>query len=168
MKKSFVILIAILILLALAALGVLLLNKNSVSTLNSNEAITVIGGADGPTSVLIANKTGGEDTVEYTQITMDEAKQIFDFGNDGSYVILDVRRADEYASGHIPGAVNVANELIGAEEIAELPDKNQAIYVHCRSGRRSKEAAAKLVVLGYTNIIEFGGIIDWTGEIEQE
>ena len=82
------------------------------------------------------------------------------------YIILDVRRADEFSAGHIPGAINVANESIGTDEIAELPDKNQFIMVYCRSGRRSKEAAEKLVKLGYTNIVEFGGILDWKGEIE--
>jgi rhodanese-related sulfurtransferase len=80
------------------------------------------------------------------------------------YVILDVRRPDEFASGHIPNAINVPNETIGASEIPELPDKNQLIMVYCRSGRRSKEASEKLVKLGYTNIVEFGGILDWKGE----
>ena len=84
-----------------------------------------------------------------------------------NYIILDVRRADEFAEGHIPGAINVANESIGTEEIPELPDKSQLILVYCRSGRRSKEASEKLVKLGYTNIVEFGGILDWNGEIEK-
>ena len=82
-----------------------------------------------------------------------------------NYIILDVRRPDEYSEGHIPGAINVANEEIGTEEIPELPDKAQLILVYCRSGRRSKEAAEKLVRLGYRNIVEFGGILDWKGEI---
>ena len=86
--------------------------------------------------------------------------------NESGYVVLDVRRPDEYAAGHIPGAINVANETIGTAEIPELPDKDQLILVYCRSGRRSKEAAEKLVKLGYTNIVEFGGILDWKGEIE--
>lgn len=77
-----------------------------------------------------------------------------------------MRRPDEFADGHIPGAINVANESIGTAEIPELPDKDQLIMVYCRSGRRSKEAAEKLVKLGYTNIVEFGGILDWTGEVE--
>ena len=88
-------------------------------------------------------------------------------GGDDSYIILDVRRSDEFADGHIPGAINVANESIVAESPAELADKNQLIYVYCRSGNRSKQAAEKLVALGYINIVEFGGIIDWTGEIEK-
>lgn len=77
------------------------------------------------------------------------------------------KNADEFAEGHIPSAINVANEDIGDKEIAELPDKNQTIYVYCRSGNRSKQAAEKLVKLGYENIIEFGGIIDWKGDIEK-
>ena len=81
-------------------------------------------------------------------------------------VLLDVRTAEEYKEGHIPNAINVANETIGEDEIAELPNKNQLIMVYCRSGRRSKQAASKLVKLGYSNIVEIGGIIDWNGEIE--
>jgi rhodanese-related sulfurtransferase len=101
----------------------------------------------------------------YKQISIDDAKQIFECDQDGSYIILDVRRADEFAEGHIPGAINIANESIGSEIPGGLPDKNQVIYVYCRSGNRSKQAAEKLAALGYTNIIEFGGILDWKGEI---
>lgn len=80
------------------------------------------------------------------------------------YIILDVRRPDEFAEKHIPGAINIPNEIIGTEEIKELPNKKQLILVYCRSGNRSKQASEKLVKLGYTNIVEFGGIIDWPGE----
>ena len=100
----------------------------------------------------------------YRQISMEEAVTMMTRESD--YIILDVRRADEFASGHIPGAINVANESIGTAEIPELPDKNQLILVYCRSGNRSKQASQKLADLGYTNIVEFGGILDWTGEIE--
>ena len=99
----------------------------------------------------------------YRQISMDEAVTMM--AQETDYIILDVRRADEFATGHIPGAINVANESIGTDEIPELPDKKQLIMVYCRSGRRSKEATEKLVKLGYTNIVEFGGILDWKGEI---
>ena len=102
-------------------------------------------------------------TNTYRQISTDEAVTMM--AEETGYIILDVRRADEYAAGHIPGAINVANESIGTDEIPELPDKNQLIMVYCRSGRRSKEASEKLVKLGYTNIVEFGGILDWKGEI---
>lgn len=98
----------------------------------------------------------------YRRITMDEAVTVM--AQETGYIILDVRRPDEFAAGHIPGAINVPNESIGTAEIPELPDKNQLIMVYCRSGRRSKEAAEKLVKLGYTNIVEFGGILDWKGE----
>ncbi len=86
---------------------------------------------------------------------------------ESDYIILDVRRPDEFAAGHIPNAVNIPNESIGDAEIAELPDKDQLILVYCRSGNRSKQASEKLVKLGYTNIVEFGGINDWQGEIEK-
>jgi rhodanese-related sulfurtransferase len=98
----------------------------------------------------------------YRSITMDEAVTMM--AQETNYIILDVRRPDEFAAGHIPNAINVANETIGTAEISELPDKNQLIMVYCRSGRRSKEASEKLVKLGYTNIVEFGGILDWKGE----
>ena len=102
-------------------------------------------------------------TNTYRQISMDEAVTMM--AEESGYIILDVRRADEFAAGHIPDAINVANENIGTDELPELPDKNQLVMVYCRSGRRSKEAAEKLVKLGYTNIVEFGGILDWKGEI---
>ena len=107
--------------------------------------------------------TSNSQTNTYRQITMDEAVTMM--AQETGYIILDVRRPDECAAGHIPGAINVANETIGTAEIPELPDKNQLIMVYCRSGRRSKEASEKLVKLGYTNIVEFGGILDWKGEI---
>lgn len=80
------------------------------------------------------------------------------------YLILDVRTPEEYEEAHIPEAVNVPNETIGTEEIPELPDKEQLIFVYCHSGNRSKQASQKLADLGYTNIIEFGGINDWNGD----
>lgn len=101
----------------------------------------------------------------YRQISMDKAVKMM--AEETNYIILDVRRADEFVAGHIPGAINIANESIGSGEIPELPDKDQLILVYCRSGRRSKEASQKLADLGYTNIVEFGGILDWTGEIEK-
>ena len=109
--------------------------------------------------------TPGSSSSGYRQISMDEAVKMMK--DEKNYIILDVRRPDEYAEGHIPGAINVPNEEIGTAEIAELPDKSQLILVYCRSGRRSKEAAGKLAKLGYTNIVEFGGIQDYEGEIEK-
>lgn len=168
MKLRYKVLIIILINI-IAAVGILAYKRTHsliISDTNGT-SVSIIGGADGPTSVFIAGKIGGDDTMTYKQISMDAAKVIFESNVDSSYIILDVRRADEFAEGHIPGAINVANESIGAAAPAELPDKDQLIYVYCRSGNRSKQAAEKLAALGYTNIIEFGGIIDWTGEIEK-
>ena len=83
-------------------------------------------------------------------------------------IILDVRRIDEFAEGHIPNAINIPNEEIGTDEITELPDKNALIFVYCRSGNRSKDAAKKLATLGYSRVVEIGGILDWTGDIVVE
>ena len=98
----------------------------------------------------------------YRQIGMDEAIELME--NESDYIILDVRTEAEFSEKRIPGAINVPNESIGSDEIAELPDKEQLILVYCRSGNRSKQASEKLVALGYTNIVEFGGINDWPGE----
>ena len=100
--------------------------------------------------------------VSYRQINMDEAITMME--EESGYIILDVRTPEEFADKHIPGAINIPNETISTEEIPELPDKDQLILVYCRSGNRSKQASEKLVVLGYTNIVEFGGINDWPGE----
>ncbi len=99
----------------------------------------------------------------YSQISQEEAKQMMK--KDDGHVIVDVRRQDEYDAGHIPGAVLIPNESIGTERPEELPDLNQIILIYCRSGNRSKQAAQKLFDMGYTRIYEFGGIIDWTGEV---
>ncbi len=101
---------------------------------------------------------GGE-TLGYEQITAEEAKEIMDSERD--YVILDVRTVEEFSEGHIEGAVLLDYEDVGAKAHVVLPDKDRLILVYCRSGRRSKIAAEELVGLGYTNIKEFGGILDW-------
>lgn len=98
----------------------------------------------------------------YRQITMEEAVTMLE--EETGYTILDVRTAQEYSEKHIPGAINIANESIGTEDIPELPDKDQLILVYCRSGNRSKQASEKLVKLGYTNIVEICGINSWPGE----
>ena len=106
----------------------------------------------------------GEDMVRsYTQISQEEAKQMME--QDGAQIIVDVRTQEEYDSGHIPGAICIPNESIGTEQPEELPDLDQIILIYCRSGNRSKQAAQKLFDMGYTNVYEFGGIIDWTGQI---
>ena len=102
----------------------------------------------------------GEDMVRsYTQISQDEAKEMMQ--QDDGHVIVDVRRPDEFVAGHIPGAICIPNETIESEQPEELPDTDQIILIYCRSGNRSKQAAQKLFDMGYTNIYEFGGIIDW-------
>ena len=111
----------------------------------------------------------GQDTEKdqeavYVNITAEEAKQIMD--TEEGYIILDVRTQEEYDEGHIPGAIVISHEEIAEKAEEVLTDKNQLILVYCRSGRRSKLAAEALVELGYTNIKEFGGIIDWPYEVE--
>ena len=98
----------------------------------------------------------------YRQVTAEEAIALME--KESGYIILDVRTAQEYSEKHIPKAVNIPNESIGTEEIPALPDKNQLILVYCRSGNRSKQASEKLAALGYTNVVEFGGINSWPGE----
>ena len=98
----------------------------------------------------------------YRQITMQEAVEMME--KEENLIILDVRTHEEFAAGHIPGAIVIPNETIGTEDIPQLPDKDQLIMVYCRSGNRSKQASDKLVKLGYTNIVEFGGINSWPGE----
>ena len=112
--------------------------------------------------LLLAGCGAQSEESTYRQINAEEAAAMMK--EESSYIILDVRTAQEYSEKHIPGAINIPNETIGTEDIPELPDKEQLILVYCRSGNRSKQASEKLVKLGYTNIVEFGGIHDWTGE----
>ncbi len=113
-----------------------------------------------------ANQTQGETAVKdsptpltYTQIDAQQAKTMMD--SEENFILLDVRTQGEFEGGHIPGAQLLPNETIGAAAPEELPDKEQLILIYCRSGNRSKQAAQKLVNLGYTNIYEFGGINSW-------
>ena len=105
----------------------------------------------------------GGGSVSYDQISGAEAKALMD--SERGYIIIDAREQDEYDEGHIPGAVLIPYGEIADRAENELPDKDQLILVYCRSGRRSKIAAEELVKLGYTNVKEFGGIIDWEYEI---
>ena len=98
----------------------------------------------------------------YRQVTMEEAVDMM--AQEQDYQILDVRTWEEYKQGHIPGAICIPNETIGTEPLPQLPDQNQLILVYCRSGNRSKQASEKLAKLGYSNVVEFGGINSWTGE----
>lgn len=100
----------------------------------------------------------------YRRVDQDTAMDLMESEQD--YIILDVRTYDEYDEGHIPGAVCIPNQIIDEEPLPELEDMDQLILVYCRSGRRSKDAAEKLAAIGYTNVVEFGGILSWNGEIE--
>lgn len=111
-------------------------------------------------------KNGAADKeASYISITPKEAKEIMD--SDTDYIILDVRTQEEYDAGHIPGAILIPDFEITARAEEELTDQDQVILVYCRSGRRSKLASAELAEMGYTNVKEFGGIIDWPYEIEE-
>ena len=109
---------------------------------------TATGGADQPKAV-------------YRQVSAADAAALMESASD--YILLDVRTQAEYDQGHIPGAVCIPNETIRKEKIPALPDKDQLILTYCRSGNRSKQAAQKLAEQGYTNIVEFGGILSWPG-----
>ena len=113
----------------------------------------------------IAGCSSGGGALSYEQINGAEAKALMD--RESGYIIIDARTQSEYDKGHIPGAILIPEYEIAQRAENELPDKNQLILVYCRSGRRSKIAAEELVKLGYTNVKEFGGIIDWEYEIVQ-
>lgn len=87
-------------------------------------------------------------------------------GTEDDYVILDVRTQAEYDQGHIPGAILIPHDTVATAAEDALPDKDQLILVYCRSGNRSKQASQALVDLGYTNVVEFGGINSWPYEVE--
>ncbi|MBQ9942579.1 MAG: rhodanese-like domain-containing protein [Christensenellaceae bacterium] len=99
----------------------------------------------------------------YKEISMQEAIALME--KEEGYILLDVRTPEEFHEGHIPGAINIDNNTIADAPPEQLPDRDQLILIYCRSGNRSKQAAAKLAAMGYTNVAEFGGIIDWPGDI---
>ena len=110
--------------------------------------------------------TNAEAAKTFKSVPMAEGIKLME--QDSDFILLDVRRPDEFAAGHISGAVLLVNENMTEENTAEvLTNKSQRIYVYCRSGRRSKEASQKLVDWGYSNVIEIGGIIDYTGPVEK-
>ena len=113
-------------------------------------------------AVLLLSSCGSS----YTRISQDEAMQMMQEQTD--YLIVDVRRPDEFAEGHIAGAINVPSDDITDDMPELLPDKEQTLLVYCRSGNRSKEASRKLADIGYTKVYEFGGINTWEGEIVTE
>ena len=127
-----------------------------------DSSIGIMGGKDGLKSENVSKK--GEKEL-YQQITAEEAKKIMDSGEE--HIILDTREQDEFDEGHIPNAILIPYTEIENKAIELIPDKDKLILVYCRSGRRSKIAAEALSKLGYTNVKEFGGIIDWPYEVEK-
>ena len=123
-----------------------------------DSSIGVIGGADGPTAIIVQ-----KEYAMYEQITAEQAKEIMDSEKD--FVILDTREQDEFDGGHIEGAILIPYTEIETVAESVIADKDKLILVYCRSGRRSKIAAESLISLGYTNVKEFGGIIDWPYEV---
>ena len=122
--------------------------------------VVIIGG------VIMLDKNIEKETTNPIQyVSMDEITTIMQ--ENTNYIILDARTIEEYNEGHIPNAICIPNETIDETVITKLPNKDQLILIYCRSGNRSKQAALKLQQLGYTNLVEFGGIIDWDGPIEQ-
>ena len=116
--------------------------------------------------IFLAGCAAPKAEASYRQISMDAAIAMMEEAS--GYVILDVRTSEEFAEKHIPNAINIPNETIGTAESPELPDKDQLILVYCRSGNRSKQASQKLADMGYTNVVEFGGINSWPGETVSE
>lgn len=133
----------IVILVILVAIGIFLKNRNS--SVEENKITTK------------------EPNIQY--VSMNDIEKIMN--ENENYIILDVRTIEEYNDGHIPGAICIPNETIDENVVSKLPDKELLILIYCRSGNRSKQATKKLKDLGYLNLIEFGGIIDWPGEIEK-
>jgi len=113
-------------------------------------------------SLTISKEVKNGKKAEYKKITSDEAKKMIETQK---VIVVDVRTLEEYTEGHIPNAISVPLETIENEAEAKLKNKDDLILVYCRSGRRSREAALKLIEKGYTNVIDFGGIKDWNGEV---
>ena len=152
----------------LCLLGVLLLSAALTGCGAEEPELILVEKSEGKTDAT-ATTTATTEAAEaegYTRITMEDAKWYMSERDD--FTIVDVRTPSEFREGHIPNAINVPNENIGNTELRQLPDKDRKLLVYCRSGRRSKEAAEKLVKLGYTKVMEFGGIIDWDGEVVTE
>lgn len=108
---------------------------------------------------------GGSNSNSYQQVDAETAKELIDTEDD--YVILDVRTQAEYDEGHIPDAILIPHDTVTTATEDALPDKDQLILVYCRSGNRSKQASQALLNLGYTNVVEFGGINSWPYEVEK-
>ena len=113
-------------------------------------------------SLTMSKESKNGKKAEYKKITSDEAKKMIETQK---VIVVDVRTLEEYTEGHIPNAISIPLETIENEAEVKLKNKDDLILVYCRSGRRSREAALKLIEKGYTNVIDFGGINDWNGEV---
>lgn len=141
--------------IVLCAASVLVLSACSMSDGSSTET-----GSSGDSSAPDSSQASA-----YHKIDAEEGKQMIDAGN---VMIVDVRTPEEYASGHIPGAINIPNEDIGSQQPAELSDLEETLIVYCRTGVRSKQASDKLVAIGYENVYDMGGIVDWPYDTVKE
>lgn len=137
------------------ALGLMLVLAACIPTARQGR-----GGSSQPDAPADASPSGGA----YHKITVEEAKELIDAGG---VTVVDVRTAQEYAAAHLPDALNVPNETIGAELPQALPDLEAALVVYCRTGVRSKQASDKLVELGYQTVNDMGGIVDWPYETQR-
>ena len=147
MKKN--IIIAIILIAVLICIGFLIYKTNNKNKTTKSNSTT----------------TSTAKTNEIRHVSMDDIVKIMN--ENKNYVIVDVRTPDEYKEGHIPNAINIPNETINETVYNKLKDKNQLILIYCRSGSRSRQAAYKMQKLGYTNLVDFGGIINWKGKIEK-
>lgn len=117
-------------------------------------------------NIVLEEKEGETKVNTFKSVTMKEGLKMM--SEDKDFVLLDVRHPEEYAEGHVPGAVQLTNETFTEADAARLiSDRSKTVYVMCRSGRRSKQSSQKLVNFGYTNVIEIGGILDYDGPIEK-
>lgn len=148
MKKNIIIVIVIIAVLICIGCFIYKTNKTNKTTTSNSTATT-----------------NAAKTNEIRHVSMDDIVKIMNENKD--YVIVDVRTPDEYKEGHIPNAINIPNETINETVYNKLKDKNQLILIYCRSGSRSRQAAYKMQKLGYTNLVDFGGIINWKGKIEK-
>lgn len=148
MKKNIIIVIVIIAVLICIGCFIYKTSKTNKTTTSNSTATT-----------------NAAKTNEIRHVSMDDILKIMNENKD--YVIVDVRTPDEYKEGHIPNAINIPNETINETVYNKLKDKNQLILIYCRSGSRSRQAAYKMQKLGYTNLVDFGGIINWKGKIEK-
>lgn len=156
----------LLLLLAVMLSAILIAACSDTQSGGSSSAAEEATASQPPASTQTEAPTADPVPVGYRQITQAEAQKMMETEKD--YIILDVRTPDEYAEGHIPGAICISHDSIPTGDIPELPDKDQLIMVYCRSGRRSKLAAEQLVAQGYTNVVEFGGVNTWPGKLTTE